>query len=90
LSVFVLLAAVGVRRAVRAFGAAAAAIDWRVPEGAQNMAMFGSGPARVGAHCPVRPNELVAGVDGRSQHRVEPVDRLLPAHGRTIVEYMST
>jgi hypothetical protein len=72
LSVFVLLAAVGVHRAVRAFGAAAAAMDWRVPEGAQNLAMFGSGPPRVGARA-VRPHELVADVDGHSQHRVEPV-----------------
>jgi hypothetical protein len=78
LSVFVLLAAVGVRKAVRAFGAAAAAMDWRVPEGAVSMAMFGSGPARVGAHRAVRPHELVADADGHTQQRVEPVDRLLP------------
>jgi hypothetical protein len=88
LSAFVLLAAIGIRKAVRAFGAAAVAMDWRVPESAQNMAMFGSGPARVGTHRAVRPKELMVGVDGHSRRRVEPVDRLLPAPDRTIVEYV--
>jgi hypothetical protein len=89
LMLFVLLAAVGMRRAVRAFGVAAAALDWRVPEVAQNMAMFGSGVASLGAHRAAGPDDLVAHVNGRLRPRVQPVDRCAPTEGRTMVEYMS-
>jgi hypothetical protein len=54
--------------------AAAAALDWRVPDGAISMAMFGSHVARVDVH-----RQVVADVDGRSPRRVEQVDRLDPS-----------
>jgi hypothetical protein len=70
----VLLAAVGLRKAIRAFRAAAAALDWRVPEGALSMAMFGSDQAKVDVH-----RVPLAHVDRPSPRRVEPADRRDPS-----------
>jgi len=72
--VLVLLAAVGLRKAIRAFRAAAAALDWRMPEGALSMAMFGSHQAKVDVR-----RAPVADVDRHSPRRVEPADRRDPS-----------
>jgi hypothetical protein len=73
-SALVLLAAIGLRKAIRAFRAAAAALDWRIPEGATSMAMFGSGQAKVDVH-----RAPAADVDRHSSRRVEPADRRDPS-----------
>ena len=73
-SALVLVTAVGLLKVIKAVRAAAAALDWRVPEGAINMRMFGSNTAKVDVR-----RAPVADTGRHAPRRVEPVDRRDPS-----------